>query len=117
MGRQHDEIELARIEVEERLIQRALQDAEFRRQLANNPKVAIASETGLLISDEIAVEVHIETPRTLHLVVPVPYEGDGQLGEEELAFVAGGLAIAQSASPGVAAWPVKDIATPSQSSK
>ena len=66
-----DELTVARLNIEERLIARASADPCFRSSLLSSPKAAIAEETGLILPEDVVVEVHEELPSRLHLVLPV----------------------------------------------
>jgi len=71
-----------------RLAARALEDENFRRELLANPRGVLERECGLLLGkdvrlpDELRVEVHQESSRVMHLVIPesvLPDEQDHDL--------------------------------------
>jgi len=66
-----DQLTVARLNIEERLIERASVDPQFRQMLLSSPKTAIAEEIGLILPDDVSVQVHEEQPLRLHLVLPV----------------------------------------------
>lgn len=67
-----------------RLAARALEDENFRRELIENPRAVLERECGLLLGTEVRlpedlrIEVHQESSRAMHLVIP-----DGVLPEEQ----------------------------------
>ena len=71
-----------------RLAARALEDDGFRRELLENPREVVERECGLLLSTEVRlpedlrIEVHQESSRVMHLVIPdvvLPEEQDHDL--------------------------------------
>lgn len=54
------------------LIRRACEDEAFAELLRNNPRAAIAEETGFELPAGLDLQVHQEDEAALHLVVPVP---------------------------------------------
>jgi len=67
-----------------RLAARALEDENFRRELLANPRDVVERECSLLLGKEVRlpgdllVEVHQESSRVMHLVIP-----EGALPEEQ----------------------------------
>jgi hypothetical protein len=86
-----------RKEVEEYLGQRAARDSAFRKELIADPRAVIERETGIALSDGVKVEIVQEAPDHLYLVVP-PMRS-GELVEQDLEAVAGGVD-AQISPPG-----------------
>ena len=78
-----------RKESEQRIVSKALENAEFRKQLLANPKAVLSQELGGTIPDNIEVEVLEETDSKVYLVLP-PVVVDEELSEEQLETVAGG---------------------------
>lgn len=74
-------------EIQERLIARARDDAEFRAHLLADPKEAIEKLTGVTVPAAFRVEVHEESSTSFHLVLPP----DSRLSEAEMAQVFGGI--------------------------
>ena len=70
---------------------RALEDEEFRRELLANPREVVERECGLLLGkgvrlpDDLRVEVHQESSRVMHLVIPECVLPD-ELDHDLLAF-------------------------------
>jgi hypothetical protein len=84
---------IRRAELERKLIQRSLEDEEFRRRLLDDPKGAVEQEIGTRLPQEIKVRVVEESPDTFYLVLPrsSPLGGEGEeLSDRELEALAGG---------------------------
>ena len=88
---------VSRAEMEQRLIERSLQEESFRQRLLDNPKGAIEQELGSRVPEGFEVRVVEENADTIYLVLPsasaVVGEG-GELSDEALESVAGGLGYA-----------------------
>jgi hypothetical protein len=83
-----------RDEVERRLVERSIEDEEFRRRLVDDPKGILEQELGRGLPEGVEVRVVEESADTIYLVLPSASAlGDqgGELSEEELEAVAGGL--------------------------
>ena len=81
-----------RAEVERRLVQRSLQDEDFRQRLLDDPKGTLEQELGGRLPEGFEVRVVQESADTIYLVLPsasVVGEG-GELSDEALESVAGG---------------------------
>ncbi|HYB00551.1 MAG TPA: NHLP leader peptide family RiPP precursor [Ktedonobacteraceae bacterium] len=74
------------------IIEKASKDEAFREQLLNNPKAALERALGITFPREVTIQVHENTPTTLHLVLPVhSKEGNPRdLSDAELERVTGG---------------------------
>jgi Nitrile hydratase, alpha chain len=87
----------SRAEMERRLIERSLQDESFRQRLLDDPRVAIEQELETRLRESFEVRVVEESADTIYLVLPsasaVVGEG-GELSDEALESVAGGLGFA-----------------------
>lgn len=85
--------EMTRKEFEQRLIERSKSDSDFRQTLLTEPKKAIEMEFGETIPDNIAIEVHENTDRVRHFVLPWnPLVSESEeLSDDELEYVAGGV--------------------------
>jgi hypothetical protein len=81
-----------RAEIERRLIQRSLQDEDYRRRLLADPKAALEEELGTPLPEAVRIVAVEETANTIYLVLPsappVDDEG-GELSDVELEAVAG----------------------------
>ena len=81
----------SRKQAEDLLVQKALQDDAFRRELVANPSAAIGKVVGAQPPPDLKITVLEESSRQLYLVLPAR-EASGELAEHELAGVAGGAA-------------------------
>jgi len=80
-----------RQKLDRKVVERAMQDAEFRTKLVADPRAAIASEFGYTVPANTEVRVVEETAGTHYVVVPAAQlQADGELNEEALEAVAGG---------------------------
>ena len=82
-----------RAEAERRIIQRSIEDEDFRQRLLDNPKAAVEQELGTRLPEEVRVEAVEETQDTIYLVLPsTPMAGaEGvELSDRELESVSGG---------------------------
>ncbi|MCX8128703.1 MAG: NHLP leader peptide family RiPP precursor [Clostridia bacterium] len=57
--------------LQEKIIRKAWEDAEFKKELLSNPKAAIQKELEIAIPDNVEVKVVEETTNTVYLVLPV----------------------------------------------
>jgi hypothetical protein len=82
-----------RAEMERRLVQRSLEDEDFRQRLVEDPKGAVEQELGTRLPEEVRVVAVEESADTIYLVLPsTPMAGaeGGELSDQELESVAGG---------------------------
>jgi hypothetical protein len=82
----------SRAEVKRRLIQRSLEDEDFRQRLLDDPKGTIEHDLGSRLPESIEVRVVGESAQTIYLVLPsrsADVQG-GELSDQELEAVAGG---------------------------
>jgi len=77
------------------ILAKAMKDEAFRQHLLKDPKQTLERELGLNVPQGVTIQIHEETPTTLHLVLPMkPLTGELQeLSDEELKEVAGGDAV------------------------
>jgi hypothetical protein len=83
-----------RAEVERRLIQRSLQEEDFRQRLLDDPKGTLEQELGSGLPEGVQVRAVEESADTIYLVLPSASAlGDqgGELSDQELEAVAGGV--------------------------
>ena len=79
--------------IQEQIIARALKEEAFRQELLSNPQAAIERELGIRIPQGVTIEVHQDTPTTLHLVLPLvnmPRAALADLSDAELEQAVGG---------------------------
>jgi hypothetical protein len=82
----------SRVEWERSLIQRSLEDEEFRQRLLAEPRAAIEQELGGRLPESVEVRVVEESADTIYLVLPSASRvgQGGELSDLELESVAGG---------------------------
>ncbi len=73
-------------ELRNRIFQQASEDSEFRKQLLEEPKVAIESLLGIAVPDRFQVNVVEDSPKLVTLVLPPLLE----LDESALEAAVGG---------------------------
>ena len=82
-----------RADVEQRLIQRSLEDDAFRQQLLEDPRAAVEQELGTPVPESIQIRAVEETPDAIYLVLPPTSSSEqpgSELSDQELESVAGG---------------------------
>ena len=82
----------SRAKLERRLIQRSLQDEDFRQQLLSEPKAIIEREIGTQLPERVRVVALEESADTIYLVLPSasPLVGEGgELSDQLLESVSG----------------------------
>ena len=81
-----------RAEMERSIVQRSLQDENFRQRLLDDPKAAVEEELGTRLPEGVQVRAVEETAQTIYLVLPSSSPlGQGEaLSDQELEAVAGG---------------------------
>lgn len=82
-----------RKQLEERLIEKAMKDETFRKQLLENPRGIVEQETGITLPEKISIRVVQEKPDEVFLVLPAIIQGtsgEDELSEAELTNVVGG---------------------------
>ena len=89
-----------RAQMEQRLVQRSLEDDAFRQQLLEDPKTAVEQELGTRLPEEVRVVAVEETADTIYLVIPSasPVSEGDELSDQELEAVAGGWEASVAAS-------------------
>jgi hypothetical protein len=81
-----------RAEMERTLVQRSMEDEDFRQRLLDDPKAAVEQELGTRLPEDVEVRAVEETANSIYLVLPSasPLGESGELSERELGAVAGG---------------------------
>ncbi len=72
-------------EMQRKIVNKSVEDLEFRKQLVSDPKQTIEKEFGIDFPANIQVQVHESDMNTIHLSIP-----PGQLEEEQLEAIAAG---------------------------
>ena len=60
-----------RRDLENFLIAKAIEDSYFRKELIENPKIAIAREFGAQLPAEIDIKILEETDKELYIILPL----------------------------------------------
>jgi hypothetical protein len=81
-----------RAEVERTLVQRSMEDKDFRQRLLDDPKGAVEQELGSRLPEGVEVRAVEESAQIIYLVLPSasPLGRGGELSDQELDEVAGG---------------------------
>jgi hypothetical protein len=81
-----------RSEVERKLLQRSMEDEDFRRRLLEDPKGTFEQELGTRLPEGFRIRVVEESAQTIYLVLPSASAvgEDEELSDRELEAVAGG---------------------------
>jgi Nitrile hydratase, alpha chain len=59
-----------RTEMERRLINRSLEDEDFRQRLLEDPRAAVEQELGIRLPENVQARVLEESAQTIYLVLP-----------------------------------------------
>lgn len=89
-----------RAELDALLRDRLASDPDFRAALLADPRAAISGLVGMDIPDVVTVNVHEESLTDIHVVLPSPARASGEISEDDLELVAGGLCWADSCTSG-----------------
>lgn len=81
---------LSTLELNELIVQKAAEDEGFRLALLSDPKSALEKELGVVIPEDIKIEVHVESMKALHLIIPAAHTDE--LTDDDLDAIAGGVA-------------------------
>ena len=83
---------LGRAEIERTLVQRSLEDEDFRQRLLDDPKAVVEQELGSRLAEGVEVRALQESADTIYLVLPsASLLGEGsELSDHQLEVVAGG---------------------------
>jgi hypothetical protein len=77
------------------IVTKALKDPGFRQRLVKDPKAVIEQELGIHFPEGVSVQVHENSSRVVHLVLPgAEVAVERGLSEQDLAAVAGGMSLA-----------------------
>lgn len=77
-----------RSKLNDELVQKALKDDNFRKQLFSNPKATIEKEYGVKLPPDTQVHVHAENPHSLHVVLPFAPSAGAPLSASEVSGAA-----------------------------
>jgi Nitrile hydratase, alpha chain len=81
-----------RAEMERSIVQRSMEDEEFRQRLLDDTKAVVEQELGTQLPEDVEVSVVEESQQTIYLVLPFRSADlqAGELSDQELEAVAGG---------------------------
>ncbi len=79
-----------RADVDAMVRDRLASDPDFRQALLDDPRGTLSALVGLTLPDVVTVSVHEESLTSIHLVLP-SVTGPGELADDELEMVAGGV--------------------------
>lgn len=82
---------MSREAVEAKLIKRAMEDSEFRKQLISDPKAVVEKEVGESFPDNVQIKVVEETADVAYIRLPAVTAEE--LSDKDLDNVAGGIFI------------------------
>jgi hypothetical protein len=97
------------------IVQKAWEDADFKKELISNPVAAIEKLTGkkLNLPEGKTLVVRDQTDEsTVYINIPSTPEVDLELNEEQLEAVSGGCQFGDSGTGGNIGWPQKDYPNP-----
>ena len=77
------------IEMQNRLVEKATEDEDFRTRLLEDANAAIKNEYGIDVPDFIKIQVHESDSSVLHLALPP--DSNVELDEERMEAIAAGL--------------------------
>lgn len=83
--------DMTRREIEDYLIERAIVEPEFRRDLLSDPD-RLLRDLGLPVGDDVTIRVLEEEPKSFYLVLPRMIQEQGEMDDTDLGQVAGGRA-------------------------
>jgi nitrile hydratase alpha subunit len=83
---------ISRAEIERTLVQRSMEDEDFRQTLLDDPKAAVEQELGTQLPEGVEVRVVEESGQSIYLVLPVRSADlpPSELSDQDLDAVAGG---------------------------
>ncbi|MCL5289574.1 MAG: NHLP leader peptide family RiPP precursor [Firmicutes bacterium] len=81
---------MERQELEQKLIKKAWEDSNFKKQLLSDPKAVLEKELGQALPEKLQDQAVEETSNTVYIRIPRNPE---ELSEDELDNVAGGLGL------------------------
>ncbi len=77
------------VKMGQQLLARAMKDETFRQELLTNPKMLIEHELGVTLPQDVTIQVHEDTPTTIHLVLPRwQFRAVEELSDADLEHVA-----------------------------
>lgn len=82
----------SRKELEQRIIEKAIVDENFRSKLKDNPRETVEETLGVKLPDGLNIHINQEGPNDIHISLPMQTGelNDGELSGEQLTGVSGG---------------------------
>jgi hypothetical protein len=75
-----------------RIIEQAMRDENFRRRLLQNPEQALRETLGMSVPQGVKIHVYEDTPQDVHIVLPpAPTGGMQELSDADLETAVGGM--------------------------
>ncbi len=90
---------LSNLELNQVIAEKASENEEFKLALLNDPRAAIEKEFNVVFPEDVKVEVHVESSKVLHLIIPAA--STEELTDDQLEDVAGGTASNFKMDPGI----------------
>jgi hypothetical protein len=83
----------SRAEIERALVQRSIEEEDFRQRLLADPKGTLEQALETQLAEDVEVRVVEENPQTIYLVLPGTSSplGEEELSDRALEAVAGGV--------------------------
>lgn len=81
---------MTRREIEDYLIERAMIEPGFRKELLERPE-QLLRELGLPVGENVKIRVFEESPKSFYLVIPRVLQESEDIEENELEQISGGL--------------------------
>ena len=88
-GNLPDFVQMTRREIEDYLIERAMVEPEFRKQLLENPEQLLRN-IGLPVGEDVTIRIFEETPKSFYLVIPRVLQDLEEVADDDLDHVSGG---------------------------
>jgi hypothetical protein len=78
--------------LQQQIMARAMKDEAFRQELLSDPKETLERELGITLPQGVTIQVHEDTPTTIHLLLPAQAQVSGvqELSDAELEQAVGG---------------------------
>jgi hypothetical protein len=86
-----EQVQFTRHDLEAKIVKHSWEDKEFRKEFIADPSGAFVKYLQVPASSLPKIVVHEETPGSWHIVLPPKPANIGELSEEELEKVAGGV--------------------------
>ncbi|MFH1725907.1 MAG: NHLP leader peptide family RiPP precursor [Elusimicrobiota bacterium] len=80
-----------KLDIERTVVEKATSDETFRKELMKDPKAAMARLFNAKLPPKLKVVVHEDEADTMHLVIPSESLAQGELDNDDLDAVTGGV--------------------------